>query len=77
MLGNELGFRQYLKKTSGLILTTTELSQFRIERVVFNQLYEYLNSNNLLTESKSGFRPMLSTETTLLEATNEWLCNIE
>ena len=77
MLGNELEFRQYLKKTSGLILTTTELSQFRIERVVFNQLYEYLNSNNLLTESKSGFRPMLSTETTLLEATNEWLWNIE
>ena len=27
MLGNELEFRQYLKKTSGLILTTTDLSQ--------------------------------------------------
>ena len=40
-----------------------------IERVVFNQLYEYLNNNNLLTESQSGFRPMFSTETDLLEAT--------
>ena len=29
-----------------------------IERVVFNQLYEYLNNNNLLTESQSGFRPL-------------------
>ena len=48
-----------------------------IERVVFNQLYEYLNSNNLLTESQSGFRPMFSTETALLEAMNEWLWNID
>ena len=28
MLGNELEFRQYLKNTPGLILTTTDLSQF-------------------------------------------------
>ena len=48
-----------------------------IERVVFNQLYEYLNNNNLLTESQSGFRPMFSTETALLEATNEWLWNVD
>ena len=47
-----------------------------IERVVLNQLYEYLNNNNLLTESQSGFRPMFSTEIALLEATNEWLWNI-
>ena len=42
-----------------------------IERVVFNQLHEYLNSGNLITESHSGFRPKFSTETALLEATNE------
>ena len=48
-----------------------------IERVVFNQLYEYLNNNKLLTESQPAFRPMFSTETTLLEATNEWLWNID
>lgn len=45
--------------------------------MVFNQLYEYLNNNNLSTESQSGFRPMFSTETALLEATNEWLWNIQ
>ena len=48
-----------------------------IKRVVFNQLNEYLNNNNLLTESQSGFRPMFSTETALLEATNEWLWNVD
>lgn len=48
-----------------------------IERIVFEQLYEYLNSNHLLTESQSGFRPMFSTETASLEMTNEWLWNIE
>ena len=48
-----------------------------IERVVFKQLYEYLNDNNLLTESQSGFRPMFSTKTALLEITNEWPWNID
>ena len=36
-----------------------------IEIIVFKQLYEYLYSNHLLTESQSGFRPMFSTETAL------------
>ena len=48
-----------------------------IERVVFNQFYGYLNENNLLTESQSGFRPRFSTEATLLEETNEWIKNID
>ena len=40
-------------------------------------IYCYLNENNLLTESQSGFRPRFSTETTLLEETNEWIKNID
>jgi len=45
--------------------------------VIFNQLYAYLNENNLLTESQSGFRPGFSVETCLLEETNEWYKNID
>ena len=31
----------------------------------------------MLSESQSGFKAMFSTETALLEATNEWLWNID
>ena len=35
------------------------------ERIVFNQLYEYFNTNNLLSKDQSGFRPLHSTMTAL------------
>ena len=48
-----------------------------IEKVVFNQLYEYLISNNLLADSQHGFRPMHSTLTALLEVPKNWYLNID
>lgn len=47
-----------------------------IEKIIFNQLYEYLTTNNLLAESQHGFRPQHSTVTALLEATNNSYLNI-
>ena len=47
------------------------------ERIVFNQFYTYLNQNNLLSKFQSGFRPFHSTATALLDATNEWLTNMD
>ena len=32
------------------------------ERIIYNQLYEYFNTNNLLVEEKYGFRTNHSTE---------------
>ena len=47
------------------------------ERIVFNQLYTYLNQNELLSKYQTGFRPCHSTTTTLLDSTTEWLTNMD
>ena len=46
------------------------------ERIVYDQLYEYLTDNNLISSHQSGFRTLHSTVTALLEATDNWAYNI-
>ena len=41
------------------------------EKIVFNNLYNYLNVNNLITKNQSGFRPGDSTTNQLLYLVNE------
>ena len=41
------------------------------EKIIFNQLYPYLNGNNLITRNQSGFRPGDSTTNELLFLVNE------
>jgi hypothetical protein len=47
------------------------------ERVVYVQTFAFLNENNLLSCHQSGFRFLHSTVTALLEATDNWVYNID
>ena len=47
------------------------------ERIVYNQLFYYLDDNKLLLGCQSGFRSLHSTLTALPEATNAWSVNID
>ena len=46
-------------------------------RLVHDQFYIYLSSNQLINPYQSGFRPTFSTLTSLLESTNNWCVNID
>ena len=42
------------------------------EKLVFKQLYQYLNDNCFITSNQSGFRKFHSTITCLLKNTDDW-----
>ena len=43
-----------------------------MEKLIYNQLYDYLINSNILSNSQHGFRPCHSTTTALLVITNRW-----
>ena len=47
------------------------------EKLVCNQLRSFMKENNIIIDEQSGFRQYHSTETTLLDSTNEWLSNMD
>ena len=48
-----------------------------MERILHNQLYEYLTAKNILPEHHFGFRKFHSTASALLDCTNDWYINID
>ena len=47
------------------------------EKIIYDQLYEYLNDNALLSDCQSGFCSLHDILTALLEATNSWSVNTD
>ena len=47
------------------------------ERSVFNQLYEFLNANYLLSKHQFGFRPKYSTLAALIQMCDAWYENMD
>jgi hypothetical protein len=47
------------------------------EKIVFDQLNQYLITNQILTPNQSGFRKGFFTCSSLLRTTNEWLVNMD
>ena len=48
-------------------------------KILYKQLINFLNENNVIAKNQSGFRAQHSTETTLLYSTNtcSWLVNMD
>ena len=47
------------------------------ERIVYDQLYNFLTNEDIISNHQSGFRSLHSTVTALLEATDNWAFNID
>ena len=47
------------------------------ERITYDQLYNYLSQHDIFSKNQSGFRPLHSTVTALLEAADSWAYNID
>ena len=56
------------------ILSTTSRV---FEKLVYEQIYNYLIKNNLLDSRQSGFRSLHSTVTALLDVTNQCCFNVD
>ena len=42
-----------------------------LEKIIFNNLYNYFATNNLITKNQSGFRPSDSTTNQLIDLVDE------
>ena len=47
------------------------------EKIIYNQLYKYLNSHGFLSSNQSGFRALHSTLTALLKNTDDWYSGMD
>jgi retron-type reverse transcriptase len=48
-----------------------------MERLLYDQLYDYLTKNEIISDDQFGFRKFHSTATSLLDSTNSWYVNMD
>ena len=60
-----------------LPISVTSVVAKVFERIVYDQLYNFLSSEEIISKQQSGFRSLHSTVTALLEATDSWAFNID
>ena len=48
-----------------------------MERIMYDQFYEYLNANLILSDHQFRFRKFHSSASALLDCTNEWYMNMD
>ena len=48
-----------------------------MERILYDQLYNYLTKSKLLSDSQFGFQKFHSTATALLDCNNDWYINLD
>ena len=48
-----------------------------MEKILYDQLYNYLSKFNLLNDSQFGFRKFHSTATALLDCPSDWYMNLD
>ncbi len=59
-----------MKVTPGQYLFYPFYLNFFLEKIVYNLLLDFLLKKNIFSSSQHGFRPTLSTESTLLKVTD-------
>ena len=65
------------EKSNYRLMSVLPVISWLFERLVYDQLYQHLNSSNLLAKEQSGFSTLNSTFTCLLKSIDDWCSGLD